>query len=415
MSPAGDRSPDLVGMSAREAAESLETSLDLGLGRDEAVERLARYGANEVPQKRKNPLLRFLSKFWGLTAWMLELIIVLSWILHRRLDVYVVSFLLVVNAVLSFAQERRASQAVETLKKKLEVAARVLRDGSWSLVSARELVPGDVIRARPGDFIPADAKIVAGELEVDQSALTGESQGIEKKAGDVLYSGSIVRRGEGNALVILTGTRTYFGRTAELVQIARPKLHIEEVTSQVVRGLFVIVSALVAVAFVVSAVRGVPILDILPLALVLLLSAIPVALPVMFTVSMAVGSLQLVHKGVLVTRLSAAEDAATMDVLCVDKTGTITQNRFVVADVLPIRGWNENDVVRHGALASQEANQDPLDLAFLAAARERGLADASFRVTAFSPFDPETRRTEALVEKDGESFRVMKGAVRAVA
>ncbi len=214
---------------------------------------------------------------------------------------------------------------------------------------------------------------------------------------------------------MLTGARTYYGRTAELVQIARPKLHIEEVTSQVVRWLFVIVSALVAAAFILSAVRGVPIVDILPLALVLLLSAIPVALPVMFTVSMAVGSLQLAHKGVLVTRLSAAEDAATMDVLCADKTGTITMNRLGVADVLPMPGWDENDVLRYGALASREANQDPLDLAFLGAAKERGLGDGAFATTRFLPFDPETRRTEAVVEKNGESFHVMKGAVRAVA
>ncbi len=415
MAPGDDRNPDLVGMGAQQAAESLQASLDKGLRGEEAAERLARYGHNEVPQKRRNPLLLFLSKFWGPTAWMLELIIVLSWILQRRSDVYIVSSLLAVNSVLSFAQEHRASQAVEILKKQLQIVARVLRDGTWGVVPARELVPGDVIRARPGDFVPADAKIVEGELEIDQSALTGESQGIEKKADDVLYSGSIVRRGEANALVILTGARTYYGRTAELVQIARPKLHIEEVTSQVVRWLFLIVSVLVAAAFILSAARGVPIADILPLALVLLLSAIPVALPVMFTVSMAVGSLQLAHKGVLVTRLSAAEDAATMDVLCADKTGTITMNRLAVADVLPMLGWDEKDVLRYGALASREANQDPLDLAFLGAAKERGLIDGTFAITRFLPFDPETRRTEAVVEKSGENFRVMKGAVRSVA
>jgi P-type E1-E2 ATPase len=260
-------------------------------------------------------------------------------------------------------------------------------------------------------------KLLAGTLAVDQSALTGESKEASKSAGDMVSSGSIVRRGEGNALVVLTGAKTYFGRTTELVQLARPKLHIEAVVGKVVRWLFVIVGALLGVVVVLSIARGAPLLEMVLLVLVLLMSAVPVALPVMFTVSMAVGSKELARQGVLVTRLSAAEDAATMDVLCVDKTGTITMNQLAVTGVMPLDHASEADVLVAGALASQEANQDPIDLAFLAAAAQRRLFEALPKVTpvSFAPFDAKNRRTEAVVVQDGQRVRVMKGAVRTVA
>jgi len=213
----------------------------------------------------------------------------------------------------------------------------------------------------------------------------------------VLSSGSVIRRGEGNAVVMLTGTKTYFGRTTELVREARPKLHIEAVVADVVRWLFVIVGALLSVVVVLSLIRGAPLMEMIPLLLVLLMSAVPVALPVMFTVSMALGSKQLAKHGVLVTRLSAAEDAATMNVLCVDKTGTITMNQLVVTAVLPLGRATEADVLFAGALASQEANQDPIDLAFLAAAKSHRVFEGTSLVTpvSFAPFDAKTRRTEA--------------------
>ncbi|MDD5303403.1 MAG: HAD-IC family P-type ATPase, partial [Elusimicrobia bacterium] len=238
-----------------------------------------------------------------------------------------------------------------------------------------------------------------------------------KAPGGVLSSGSVVRRGEGNAVVMLTGADTYFGRTTQLVQEASPKLHIEAVVAKVVRWLFVIVGALLGVVIVLSLIRGAPLLEMIPLMLVLLMSAVPVALPVMFTVSMAVGSKELAKRGVLVTRLSAAEDAATMDVLCVDKTGTITMNRLAVTGVIPLEQATESDVLAAGALASQEANQDPIDLAFLAAAKERnvfGGAPAAVPVS-FAPFDAKNRRTEAVVEQNGRRLLLMKGAVRTVA
>ncbi len=415
MTPENGKNADLAGDRAETAIKLLKTDIEVGLTAGEVQRRLERNGYNEVPERKTNPLLRLAKKFWGLTAWMLELIIAISWVLRRYTDLAIVAGLLVVNAIIGFFEEQRASRAVEALRKNLQVNTRVLRDGEWKAISARELVPGDIIRLRPGDFVPADVKMFSGELAVDQSALTGESLTIEKKVDDVLYSGSIVRQGESNGVIILTGIKTYYGRTTELVQIARPKLHMEEVISRVVRVLLIIVSALLAIALAVSALRGVNLLEILPLMMVLLLSAVPVALPVMFTVSMAIGSMELARKGVLVTRLSASEDAATMNVLCVDKTGTITANKLSITTVIPLNGFNEEDVILHGALASQEANQDPIDLAFLDAARLKNLAIGSFAIKNFIPFSSKSRRTEVVVQKDEREFRAMKGAVKTIA
>jgi len=409
--------PDIASASVADTLAALHVDPETGLTRDEADARLKVHGPNEVAEQKGRPFLRFLGKFWGLSAWMLELIMVLSAVLRKYSDLAVVSGLLVINAVLSFAQEHRAAGVVESLRRRLQISVRVLREASWRVIPARELVPGDIVRLRPGDIIPADLKLLSGALSIDQSALTGESTDVDKAPGGVLSSGSVVRRGEGNGVVILTGAQTYFGRTTELVQLARPKLHIEAVVAKLVRWLFVIVGALLGIVVVMSLIRGASLIEMIPLLLVLLMSAVPVALPVMFTVSMAVGAKELAKLGVLVTRLSAAEDAATMDVLCVDKTGTITMNQLAIMGVIPLEGWTESDVLFAGGLASQEANQDPIDLAFLAAARERRLLDAGPAVTniSFKPFDPQSRRTEAVVEQNGKRLRVMKGAVRAVA
>ncbi len=396
---------------------ALHVTPDTGLTGAEVDTRRKEHGYNEVAEQKGHPVLDFLRKFWGISAWMLELIMILSALLGKYTDLVVVSALLIVNAVLSFTQERRAAGVVETLRKQLQVSARVRRDANWQIVPARELVPGDIVRVRPGDIIPADVKLLTGELSIDQSALTGESKDADKKPGDVLSSGSIVRRGEGDGVVMLTGAKTYFGRTTELVQQARPRLHIEAVVSKVVRWLFVIVGALLGAVILLSLIRGTPFVEMISLMLVLLMSAVPVALPVMFTVSMAFGSKELAKRGVLVTRLSAAEDAATMDVLCVDKTGTITMNQLAVTGLIPLEQATESDILFAGALASHEANQDPIDLAFLAAARERHVFDGAPAITpiSFTPFDAKNRRTEAVVEQSGQRLRVMKGAVRTVA
>ena len=416
--PAADIArPPISSASVPDTLASLHVDPDTGLTHAEVDVRRKEHGYNEVAVEKGHPFRKFLGKFWGISAWMLELILVLSAVLGKYSDLVVVSALLLINAVLSFAQERRAAAVVEALRMRLQVDARVQRDSSWQVLPARDLVPGDIVRVRSGDIVPADVKLLAGALTVDQSALTGESKDAEIAVSEVLSSGSVVRRGEGNGVVLLTGAKTYFGRTTELVQHAEPKLHIEAVVSKVVRWLFVVVGALLAVVVTLSLVRGVSLVELLPLMLVLLMSAVPVALPVMFTVSMALGSKELANSGVLVTRLSATEDAATMDVLCVDKTGTLTMNQLAVNDVMPIEQSTENDVLFAGALASQEANQDPIDLAFLAAANDRHVFDAVPKVTpiSFAPFDAKTRRTEAVVEQNGQRLRMLKGAVRTIA
>jgi plasma-membrane proton-efflux P-type ATPase len=415
--PANARPPDIVSASIPNALAALHVNPDTGLTHAEVDTRRKEHGYNEVAEKRGHPVLMFLGKFWSLSAWMLELIMVLSAVLRKYSDLAVVSALLVVNAVLSFMQERRAAGVVEALRRRLQVNARVLREASWQVIPARELVPGDIIRVRPGDIIPADVKLITGMVSIDQSALTGESKDADKTPGNMLSSGSVVRRGEGDGVVLLTGAKTYFGRTTDLVQKARPKFHIDAVMAKVVRWLFLVVGALLGMVVVMSLMRGTPLLEMVPLMLILLMSAIPLSLPVMFTVSMAVGSKELAKRGVLVTRLSAAEDAATMDVLCVDKTGTITMNQLAVTGVIPLEQATEADVLFAGALASREANQDPIDLAFLAVAKERHLFDGRPAVTpiSFAPFDAKNRRTEAVVEQNGQRLRVMKGTVETVA
>ena len=417
MTTPADLTSDIASASVSDTLAMLHVNPDMGLTTREVDSRRKEHGYNEVAEKKGHPVLMFLGKFWGLSAWMLELIMVLSAVLGKFSDLAVVGALLAINAVMSFMQEHRAAGIVEVLKRRLQVSARVRRDSNWQVVPSRELVPGDIVRVRPGDIIPADVQLLTGELTVDQSALTGESRDVAKTVGDVLSSGSVLRLGEGNCVVILTGAKTALGRTTELVQNAHPKLHIEATVAKVVRMLFVIVGALMGVVIVMMIIRGTPLLEMIPLMLILLTSAVPLSLPVMFTVSMAVGAKELAKRGVLVTRLSAVEDAATMDVLCVDKTGTITMNRLAVTDVIPLEHATESDVLFAGALASQEANQDPIDLALLAVAKERHLFDGVPAVTpvSFAPFDATNRRTEAVVEQNGRRLHVMKGAVRTIA
>ncbi|HCN83725.1 MAG TPA: plasma-membrane proton-efflux P-type ATPase, partial [Sphingobacteriaceae bacterium] len=373
------------------------------------------YGYNEVLENKSNALLKFLSRFWGLTAWMLELIIILSWVLHKHLDAYIVLGLLLFNAIVGFVQEYNAANAVEALRKKLQINVKLLRDGAWKTLPARELVPGDIIRIRIGDFVPADVKINQGEISIDQSALTGESLEIEKKSGEIIYSGSIVTKGEATGMVTLTGANTKFGKTIELVKIAKPKSHIDVIISKVVKWLLLIVGVLLLIALIVAFLKGINILEILPLMLVLLLGAIPVALTAMFTVCMALGSKELVKQGVLVTRLNAPDDAASMDILYVDKTGTLTMNKLSVAKLQAAKDYKEDDMLLFGALASQEANHDSIDMAFINAAKQKNILNNSFVQTSFVPFDPQNRKTEATIKKENEEFNVMKGAFNVIA
>ncbi len=411
-----NQSPDdFNALTIDETLSRLQINPATGLTKTEVKQRIERYGPNAVEEKQQNPAIAFLKRFWGLTAWMLEIAIIISLILGNYLDLYIITALLVVNALLGFFQEQQATRAVKALKQKLQLQARVLRDGLWSTIHAEELVPGDIIRIRSGDLVPSDLKIIDAEISADQSAITGESMLLEKKKSDLVFSGSMIRKGEATGVVTSTGPHTYFGKTTQLVQLAKPKLHMEKVISGLMKWLLILVVTLLAIAFAVSWIRGVNLLVMLSLALILLVSAIPVALPTMFTATMALGSQELVKKGVLVTRLSASEDAALMDVLCVDKTGTLTLNMLKIADVVEINGHTKEDIVLFGALASQKANQDPIDMAFLAAAQEKNLPLNDYTQKKFIPFDPTTRRTEAILEKNKQEIRVTKGAVAVIA
>ena len=384
-----------------------------GLDPAEAAARLVRVGPNEIAEVKPRAVLLFLRRFWGLTAWMLELTLALALLRGRPLDAGIVGALLWMNAILGFAQEQRASRALEALRRRLRVNVKTLRGGVWTLVDASGLVPGDVVRVRQGDFVPADLELLAGGIEADLSALTGESEARPVGVGEALPLGAVVRRGEGTARVVETGARTLYGRTAQWVQLARPKLHFEAVLRRVVRWLLIMVGALLGVTVALWWIRGGDLGEVLPLMLILLVSAIPVALPAMFTVTLALGSLELARHGALVTRLSAPEDAARMDVLCSDKTGTLTANRPSLAAVVGLGGHAEDEVLAAARDCSQEANDDPIDRALLESARARGLG-AGGRVIAFAPFEARTRRTEAVVERDGRPVRVMKGALETV-
>ncbi len=396
------------------AIGDLNVALAQGLSGSEVAKRLAQSGYNEVAETKANPILRFAGKFWGISAWMLELVVILSWYLQKYSDMAIVAGLLIVNAVLSYIEEGQAERAVDALKSKLSINAKVLRDGQWTTTPARQVVPGDIIRLRAGDFVPADIKLADGELRVDQSSLTGESGVVVKVKADNLYSSSVVQRGEATGVVLTTGKATFFGKTTQLVQSARPKLHIEEIITKVVRRLFVIVAVLLSIMLAVVVYRQLSVIATLPLVLVVLLSAVPVALPVMLTVATTFGAKELVSQGVLVTRLSASEDAAMVDVICVDKTGTITMNKLSVTQVLPQPPYSEDFVLKAGLLASQEADQDPIDIAVIKAATARGIVVGSSQVDHFVPFSPETRRTEATVTEPESHYRVMKGAVDVV-
>jgi H+-transporting ATPase len=386
-----------------------------GLSAAEAARRLAQYGPNEVAEEKPHPLLALLRKFWSPVPWMLEVTIILQLVLDKWDEAAVIAVLLVVNAVMGFIQEGRANKALALLRQRLDIQARVLRDGRWQRVPARELVPGDVVHVRMGDLIPADLNLAEGRIQIDQSTLTGESLPVEAGPGVDAWSGSVVTRGEASGQVTATGTRTRFGKTAELVRGAKTVSHLEAVIFGIVKYLVILDMALVAALLVYAIATGMTLTEVIPFALILLVASVPVALPATFTLATALGSLELAKRGVLVTRLSAIEEAAAMDVLASDKTGTITENRLNLAALKPSDGTSENDLLRWAALACDEATQDPIDIAILDAARERKLLENLPRRIRFTPFDPQTRRSETVFEENATARRAIKGAAVEVA
>ncbi|MCI4431303.1 MAG: plasma-membrane proton-efflux P-type ATPase [Burkholderiales bacterium] len=380
-----------------------------------AAERLQKFGPNSVTPMRPRGIGALLHKFWGVIPWMLELTIIIELILGKRVEAAVIAALLVFNADIGFLHEGRAQRALALLRQHLTVNARVERDGHWQVVPAAEIVPDDLVRLRVGDIVPADVHLTDGEILVDQSVLTGESLPVEQRAGSTVYSGSLVSRGEATGVVKATGTRTYFGKTAELVRTANAPPRTERLIVRIAQYLGAVVMVLAAAALVAMIIQGTPLSEMLPFGLLLLMSSVPVALPSMFAMSAALGARALADNGILVTRLSAIEDAASMDVLCLDKTGTITENQLTVGKLFPFAPATSDEVLRWAALASDEATQDPIDLAILRAARERGIVATSAQRLSFAPFDPSTKRSEVSVRENGQSLHIVKGEPATVA
>jgi H+-transporting ATPase len=409
-----DAKDDLKSLPMSELEKKLGSSPD-GLSQAEAQKRLTQYGPNEIEEKKANQFLKFLKYFWGPIPWMIEAAVILSGVLRHWPDLFIILLLLVANAVVGFWEERQAGNAIAALKANLAVKARVKRDGKWVNPAARELVPGDVIRMRLGDIVPADARLLDGDpVEVDQSALTGESLPATRKPGEAVFSGSIIRRGEIGALVYATGANTYFGKTAQLVQEANTVSHFQRAVLNIGKYLIILAVALVAVIITVAIIRGDPLLTTLQFALVLTVAAIPVAMPTVLSVTMAVGARQLAKKKAIVSKLVAIEELAGVDVLCADKTGTLTQNKLTLGDPFSVNNVPADQVILNGALASRADNNDTIDLAVLGGMKDKDSLKG-YDVVHFQPFDPVHKRTEATIKtKDGKTFKVTKGAPQVI-
>lgn len=419
-------------------AEDASMKPATGLSQNEAQRRLAQYGYNELPEKKRSPLLEFLSHFWGPIPWMIEAAAILSALVKHWADFIIIFVLLLANAVVGFWEEFQAGNAIAALKANLALKARVKRDGRWLEVPARELVPGDLVRLRLGDIVPADSQLGAGEpVEVDQSALTGESLPVSKKTGETVYSGSVLKKGEIDAAVTATGQKTYFGKTAQLVESAHTVSHFQKAVLKIGDYLIVIAAALVVLIIAVAMFRGDRFTTTLQFALVLTVAAIPVAMPTVLSVTMAVGARLLAKKQAIVSRLAAIEEMAGMDVLCSDKTGTLTQNKLTLGEPFCVGGATADEVILAAALASRAEDNDVIDAAVLGGHSRRGqsedaqtgdqtrssrdqgvvatVATERYEILHFQPFDPVSKRTEATVQfANGTPFKVSKGAPQVI-
>jgi H+-transporting ATPase len=401
-------------MPMQDLMANLQTSAE-GLSKEEAQGRLEKYGYNELPEEKTNPLLKFLSYFWGPIPWMIEIAVILSALVRHWTDFIIIFILLIMNAIVGFWEEFQAGNAIAALKKKLAVQARLKRDGTWSLLPARELVPGDIIHLRMGDIIPADCRLMEGDsISVDQSAMTGESLPVTHEPGDMVYSGSIIKQGEIDGLVFATGLNTYFGKTAQLVETAVTPSHFQRAVLKIGDYLIALAIGLVVLILAVALYRGDQMITTLQFALVLTVAAIPVAMPTVLSVTMAVGARQLAQKEAIVTKLASIEEMAGVDVLCSDKTGTLTQNKLTMGDVFCVQGINRDQLITCASLASRMEDQDPIDMAVLSQLHKDAAWD-SYHVENYQPFNPVIKRTEAEVSVTGGStFKVTKGAPQVI-
>ena len=415
MAPKLPDSKTLRDLSNQDTLAALVTKPE-GLSADEATERLAHFGPNALEEQRKSLLLELLGYFWGPIPWMIEVAAILSAVVQHWADFTIILVLLVFNAAVGFWQEYQAGNAVEQLKRKLALKARVRRDGRWQQVEARDLVPGDIVRVRLGDVIPADLKLIEGDfLGIDQSALTGESLPVEKTLGDLAYSGSVAKQGEMVGVVTATGMQTYFGKTARLVGEAETVSHFQKAVLAIGDYLIYLALGLVGLLFLVGLHRHWPLLELAQFALILAVASIPVAMPAVLSVTMALGALVLSRMKAIVSRLESIEEMAGMDVLCSDKTGTLTENRLTLGDPVRFAAASDDSLILAAALASKEEDRDAIDLAVLQGVKDPAAMEPLHQ-EHFVPFDPVHKRTEATISDEaGNRFHVTKGAPQVIA
>ncbi len=411
MSASGVAIPESPGLPAKDAPNITPK----GLTSAEAQVRLQKDGPNSMPDESEHPLRNALAKFWAPVPWLLEASIVLELVLHKYLEAVAVACLLIFNAALAYFQEGRAQATLKALKSRLALNASVQRDGAWKTVPAAELVCGDVVKLSLGGVVAADVHLIDGSVLLDQSMLTGESLPIEAGAGVDTYAGALVRRGEATATVTATGARTKFGRTAELVRTAHVVSTQQKAVLQIVRNLAIFNGAVIVIMGTYAYAHAMARSEIIPLLLTSVLAAIPVALPATFTLAAAIGARSLAKLGVLPTRLSAVDEAASIDVLCADKTGTLTRNELTVTSVRPMPGFDEAHILGMAALASSEGGDDSVDAAIRSASSHKSASDLP-RLNKFIPFDPAKKTSEAAATgADGAALRIIKGAFTVVA
>ncbi|MGW8286832.1 MAG: plasma-membrane proton-efflux P-type ATPase [Desulfobulbales bacterium] len=390
-----------------------------GLSEEDAAKRLEEFGYNQITEKKTSPFLKFLGYFWGPIPWMIEVAAILSAVIRHWEDFWIIFALLVLNAIIGFWQEHKADNAIELLKKKLALNCHVKRNGKWESKPARELVPGDVVRVRLGEIVPADIKLFEGDyLSVDESALTGESLPVDKQREDLAYAGSIIRQGEMDAVVVATGLNSFFGKTTKLVAEAKTESHFQKAVIKVGDYLIVLAAIMVAIIFVTAVFRHESLVMTLQFALVLTVAAIPVALPAVLSVTMAVGATMLARKQAIVSKLVAIEEMAGMDVLCSDKTGTITKNQLTISEVQPFGEFTDNEVLLYAGLASRAEDQDIIDTTIINKAQSIQWVKEQlniYTIGKFSPFDPVSKRTEATASTGNDpSFQISKGAPQVI-
>ncbi len=411
---------DYKDLSFKEVAKELNTDLKKGLTDEVVKKRLKIYGYNEIKEKEIPTWLKFLKKFWGPIPWLIEAAAVLSAILQRWEDFVIIVALLLTNVLIDFLQERKADSAIKALESKLQIKAKVLRNGKVIEIPARELVPGDIIILRIGDLVPADVKLFNGDyLLVDQAALTGESLPVTKKVNDMAYAGTVVKKGRMYGIVVNTGFNTKFGKSASLIKKAEMHEtgHLHRMVVKITNYLILLTIFLVITVFFVSVFRGGNILEFIRFALVLTIASIPVALPAVLSVTMAIGALNLAKKRAIVKHLSAIQELASIDTLCVDKTGTLTKNQLVVSDPISYNKYSKKDVIFYAILASKPEEKDPIDLAIYNSRSKFGIKDSMFKgykQIYFLPFDPKIKRTEAIITKGKTKFKVTKGAPQVI-